>query len=148
MSSTKSQRGDGQAASATRRRPRRSDAIETKPFFLTSEFVGGVLVIVGIAITAVSSDAFGAWRVRLLASDRQNTELRDRPLGEVARDLTRDVSLLVRQEVELAKAEMGQKGRKRSSRADTAGSRRKLRKTPPIPKRGVRSFCPIVVDCD
>ena len=31
---------------------------------------------------------------------------RDEPLGEVARDLTRDVSLLVRQEVQLAKAEM------------------------------------------
>ena len=36
---------------------------------------------------------------------------RDEPLGEVARDLTRDLSLLVRQEVELAKAEMAQKGR-------------------------------------
>src|SRR4029450_11214049 len=37
--------------------------------------------------------------------------MRERPLGEVARDLTRDVSLLVRQEVELAKAEMAKKGR-------------------------------------
>ena len=46
-----------------------------------------------------------------VASDSHNTELRERPLGEVARDLTRDVSLLVRQEVELAKAEMAQKGR-------------------------------------
>jgi putative superfamily III holin-X len=36
---------------------------------------------------------------------------RDEPLGEVARDLTRDLSLLVRQEVELAKSEMAQKGR-------------------------------------
>jgi Putative Actinobacterial Holin-X, holin superfamily III len=36
---------------------------------------------------------------------------RDEPIGEVARDLTRDLSLLVRQEVELAKAEMAQKGR-------------------------------------
>jgi len=39
------------------------------------------------------------------------TQLRDRPLGEIAQALTRDVSLLVRQEVELAKAEMTQKGR-------------------------------------
>jgi Putative Actinobacterial Holin-X, holin superfamily III len=38
-------------------------------------------------------------------------ELRERPLGEVAKDLTSDLSLLVRQEVELAKAEMAQKGR-------------------------------------
>jgi Putative Actinobacterial Holin-X, holin superfamily III len=39
------------------------------------------------------------------------TSPRERPLGEVARELTRDVSLLVRQEVDLAKAEMAQKGR-------------------------------------
>ena len=38
-------------------------------------------------------------------------ELRDRPIGEVAKDLTSDLSLLVRQEIELAKAEMAQKGR-------------------------------------
>lgn len=37
--------------------------------------------------------------------------LRDRPLGEVAGDLTRDLSLLVRQEIELAKAELKEKGR-------------------------------------
>ena len=45
-------------------RPQRS--IETKPFYLTSEFVGSVLAIAGIAITAVSSDAFGAWRAWIL----------------------------------------------------------------------------------
>ena len=38
-------------------------------------------------------------------------KLRDRPLAEVAKNLTSDVSLLVRQEIELAKAEMAQKGR-------------------------------------
>lgn len=43
--------------------------------------------------------------------DRQQEELRERPLGQVASELTRDLSLLVRQEVELAKAEMRQKGR-------------------------------------
>jgi hypothetical protein len=37
--------------------------------------------------------------------------LRERPLGEVAKGLTSDLSLLVRQELELAKAEMAQKGR-------------------------------------
>ena len=47
-------------------RPRRSYPIETKPFFLTSEFVGSVLAIAGIAITAASSDAFGAWRAWIL----------------------------------------------------------------------------------
>ena len=49
--------------------------------------------------------------MRSVASKEQSTDLRERPLGEIARDLTRDVSLLVRQEVELAKAEMAQKGR-------------------------------------
>jgi hypothetical protein len=47
-------------------RPRRVYPIETKPFFLTSEFVGAVLAIAGIAITAASSDAFGAWRAWIL----------------------------------------------------------------------------------
>jgi tetrahydromethanopterin S-methyltransferase subunit C len=49
--------------------------------------------------------------VIVVSSNSQGTELRERPLGEVARDLTRDVSLLVRQEVALAKAELAQKGR-------------------------------------
>jgi hypothetical protein len=47
-------------------RPRRVYPIETKPFFLTSEFVGAVLAIAGIAITAAASDSFGAWRAWIL----------------------------------------------------------------------------------
>ena len=47
-------------------RPRRQYPIETKPFFLTSEFVAAVLAVLGIAITAASSDAFGAWRAWIL----------------------------------------------------------------------------------
>lgn len=39
---------------------------ETKPFFLTSEFWVAVLVSGGIAITAASSHAFGAWRAWIL----------------------------------------------------------------------------------
>jgi hypothetical protein len=46
-----------------------------------------------------------------VAGNEQGTDLRERPLGEIASDLTRDVSLLVRQEVQLAKAEMAEKGR-------------------------------------
>jgi len=38
-------------------------------------------------------------------------DLHERPIGEVASALTRDLSLLIRQELELAKAEMRQKGR-------------------------------------
>ena len=47
-------------------RPKRVYRIETKPFFLTSEFIGSVLAIAGIAITAAASDAFGAWRAWIL----------------------------------------------------------------------------------
>jgi hypothetical protein len=46
-----------------------------------------------------------------MSSREQETDLRERPLGEVARDLASDLSLLVRQEVELAKTEMKEKGR-------------------------------------
>jgi VIT1/CCC1 family predicted Fe2+/Mn2+ transporter len=40
-----------------------------------------------------------------------DNQLRERPIGEVAKELTGDLSVLVRQEIELAKAEMAQKGR-------------------------------------
>jgi len=46
-----------------------------------------------------------------MSTREEGADLREQPLGEVARDLTRDLSLLVRQEVELAKAEMAKKGR-------------------------------------
>ena len=46
-----------------------------------------------------------------MATQDNRNELRDRPLGEITRELMNDVSTLVRQEVELAKAEMAQKGR-------------------------------------
>jgi VIT1/CCC1 family predicted Fe2+/Mn2+ transporter len=47
----------------------------------------------------------------MATDNRTENELRERPLGEVAKDLTKDLSLLVRQEIELAKAEMAEKGR-------------------------------------
>lgn len=47
-------------------RMRPSWPVETKPFFLTSEFWGAVIACVGIAITAASSDAFGSWRAWIL----------------------------------------------------------------------------------
>jgi len=75
MSNVDEQRGRQRTTSAdngTQGRPqqrhqqRPQHPIETKPFYLTSEFVGSVLVIAGIALTAVSSDAFGAWRAWIL----------------------------------------------------------------------------------
>jgi len=44
-------------------------------------------------------------------SNGTSSDLRERPIGEIAGELTRDLSLLVRQELELAKAEMAEKGR-------------------------------------
>jgi hypothetical protein len=46
-----------------------------------------------------------------MSTNDHTNELRERPLGEVAGELTRDLSLLVRQELELAKAEMREKGK-------------------------------------
>src|SRR3954463_8926436 len=47
-------------------RPRRHYPIETKPFFLTSEFAISLIAAIAIAITAASSHAFGAWRAWIL----------------------------------------------------------------------------------
>src|SRR3954464_5238753 len=47
----------------------------------------------------------------MAARNDGGTERRKEPIGEVARDLTKDLSLLVRQEIALAKAEMSEKGR-------------------------------------
>ena len=47
-----------------------------------------------------------------MATDNQTeNDLRERPIGEVAKSLTSDLSLLLRQEIDLAKAEMAEKGR-------------------------------------
>src|SRR3954470_10426560 len=47
----------------------------------------------------------------MATKDESGNGLRERPVGDVARDLTSDLSLLLRQEIELAKAEMAEKGR-------------------------------------
>ena len=46
-----------------------------------------------------------------MSTPGDTNELRERPIGEVATQLTKDISLLVRQEVALAKEEMREKGR-------------------------------------
>ena len=43
--------------------------------------------------------------------ERGEEELRSRPTGELVKELAQTTSTLVRQEIELAKAEMGQKGK-------------------------------------
>jgi predicted lipid-binding transport protein (Tim44 family) len=46
-----------------------------------------------------------------MADDRTQDELRDRPIGELLKQLSEATTTLVRQELELAKAEMAQKGK-------------------------------------
>jgi uncharacterized membrane protein YqjE len=46
-----------------------------------------------------------------MADDRTQDELRDRPIGELLTQLSQETTSLVRQELELAKAEMAQKGK-------------------------------------
>jgi uncharacterized membrane protein YqjE len=45
------------------------------------------------------------------AADANNNEPRDRPVGELLRELSNQTTALVRQELELAKAEMAEKGK-------------------------------------
>jgi len=45
-------------------------------------------------------------------STRTNSDLRERPIGELLKQLAQETSTLVRQELDLAKAEMTQKGRR------------------------------------
>jgi uncharacterized membrane protein YqjE len=45
-------------------------------------------------------------------SEHQDSSLRDQSVGELVGSLSRDLSTLVRQEIELAKVEMAEKGKK------------------------------------
>lgn len=46
-----------------------------------------------------------------MATHNNNSDLRERPVGELLKQLSNETTMLVRQELELAKAEMAQKGR-------------------------------------
>jgi hypothetical protein len=48
--------------------PRQMLPIETKPFFLTSEFAAVLLAIIGLAITAGASESIDAWRFWILTT--------------------------------------------------------------------------------
>jgi uncharacterized membrane protein YqjE len=47
-----------------------------------------------------------------MADDRMHDDLRDRPIGDLLKQLSQETTTLVRQELELAKAEMAQKGKR------------------------------------
>ncbi len=56
-----------------------------------------------------------------MAQRQGSEELRDRPIGELMRELANETATLVRQELELAKAEMREKGRKAGKGAGMLG---------------------------
>lgn len=59
---------------------------------------------------------------RFTRDDALQEELRDRPLGELVKQLADQTSTLVRQELELAKAEMTQKGKQAGIGAGMVGA--------------------------
>jgi fatty acid desaturase len=56
-----------------------------------------------------------------MADDRIQDELRDRSIGELLKQLSQETTTLVRQELELAKAEMAQKGKQAGAGAGMFG---------------------------
>jgi uncharacterized membrane protein YqjE len=47
-----------------------------------------------------------------MSDDRMHDDLRDRPIGDLLKQLSQETTTLVRQELELAKAEMAEKGKR------------------------------------
>ena len=56
-----------------------------------------------------------------MAADQNNNDLRERPTGELLKELSDHTTTLVRQEIELAKAELGEKGKKAGQGAGMFG---------------------------
>ena len=56
-----------------------------------------------------------------MADDRLQDDLRDRPIGDLLRQLSEQTTTLVRQELELAKAEVSEKGKKAGTGAGMFG---------------------------
>ena len=55
------------------------------------------------------------------ADNNHGSELRERPVGELLKQLSQETTQLVRQELELAKAEMAQKGKQAGTGAGLLG---------------------------
>ena len=63
-------------------RLRRQYPIETKPFFLTSEFAAAVIAVIALAITAASSTSIDAWRFWLLTTGITSAYLLSRGIAK------------------------------------------------------------------
>jgi uncharacterized membrane protein YqjE len=56
-----------------------------------------------------------------MTADGNNSDLRQRPTGELLKELSDQTTTLVKQEIELAKAELGEKGRRAGAGAGMFG---------------------------
>lgn len=56
-----------------------------------------------------------------MATNNNNTDLRERPVGELLKQLSQETTTLVKQELELAKAEMAEKGKQAGTGAGLFG---------------------------
>ena len=81
-------------------RPRRQYPIETKPFFLTSEFAALVISIVALAITAAVDNSIDAWRFWLLATPLVSLYMLSRG---IAKSGTRSMSFDPREQLDVGR---------------------------------------------
>ena len=64
--------------------PRLSYTSETKPFFLTSEFLAFVLYLMGLGIAAATSPQIDAWRFWVLATIATSAYMLSRGIAKAA----------------------------------------------------------------
>src|ERR687886_1875876 len=79
-------------------RPRRQYPIETKPFFLTSEFAALVSSIIALAITAAVDNSIDAWRFWILTTALVSLYMLSRG---IAKSGTRAMSFDPREQLDL-----------------------------------------------
>ena len=83
---------------------RRSYPIETKPFFLTSEFAVFLIAEIALVITAVSSDSIDAWRFWILSTVLVSLYMLSRG---VAKSGTKSRAFDPREELDIGRRESG-----------------------------------------
>jgi len=83
---------------------RRSYPIETKPFFLTSEFAVFLIAEIALIITALTSDSIDAWRFWILTTVLVSLYMVSRG---IAKSGTRSRASDPREELDLGRRESG-----------------------------------------
>ena len=92
--------GGGYGRGYTGTRSRRQYPIETKPFFLTSEFAALVISIVALAITAAVDNSIDAWRFWILTTALVSLYMLSRG---IAKSGTRSMSFDPREQLDLGR---------------------------------------------